>query len=97
MPTFAHPQGQDGVDVLCGLPAAVGRRPGRAVARTAEGDDGHPVLGFDPAADRVVLTGDPDVGRERRRSGPEQGFRRLDGGGPERRQSAEGSARRPVT
>ncbi|MFD8082453.1 hypothetical protein ACFV4F_12250 [Kitasatospora sp. NPDC059722] len=53
-------QGQHGVDVLCGLLATVGRRLGRPVAMTAEGDYGHPVLGFDPAVDRVVLMADPN-------------------------------------
>ncbi|MFF2193925.1 hypothetical protein [Streptomyces sp. NPDC058157] len=48
-------QGQGGVDVLCGFLAAVGRRLGKQVVMTAEGDCGKPVLGFDPAADRVVL------------------------------------------
>ncbi|MFD4911465.1 hypothetical protein [Kitasatospora purpeofusca] len=52
-------QGQHGVDVLCGLLAAVGRRLGKPVVMTAEGDYGHPVLGFDPDADRVVLMADP--------------------------------------
>ncbi|WP_033352575.1 hypothetical protein [Kitasatospora aureofaciens] len=53
-------QGQHGVDVLCGLLAAVGRRLGRLVVMTAEGDYGHPVLGFDPSADSVVLMADPN-------------------------------------
>ncbi|MFF4349054.1 hypothetical protein [Streptomyces sp. NPDC001530] len=52
-------QGQAGVDVLCGFLAAVGRRLGKPVAMTAEGDYGNRVLGFDPAADRVVLMTDP--------------------------------------
>ncbi|WP_404870740.1 hypothetical protein ACI1MP_00065 [Kitasatospora griseola] len=47
-------QDQAGVDILCGFLAAVGRRLGKQVVMTAEGDYGHPVLGFDPAADRVV-------------------------------------------
>ncbi|MFE0457804.1 hypothetical protein ACFW1A_00920 [Kitasatospora sp. NPDC058965] len=53
-------QGQHGVEVLCGLLAAVGRRLGMQVVMTAEGDYGHPVLGFDPAVDGVVLMADPN-------------------------------------
>ncbi|MEU9161365.1 hypothetical protein AB0D29_13985 [Streptomyces sp. NPDC048424] len=52
-------QGQGGVDVLCGFLVAIGRRLGKPVLMTAEGDWGNPVLGFDPAADRVVLMADP--------------------------------------
>ena len=50
-------QGQNGVDVLCGFLSVVGRRLGKAVMMTAEGDYGHPALGFDPAVDGVVLIG----------------------------------------
>ncbi|GHG74537.1 hypothetical protein [Streptomyces griseocarneus] len=52
-------QGQEGVDVLCGLLGTIGRRLGRPVLMTGEGDYGNPVLGFDPGADRVVLLADP--------------------------------------
>jgi hypothetical protein len=52
-------QGQGGVDVLCGFLGAIGRRLGKAVRMTGEGDWGNPVLGFEPAADRVVLLADP--------------------------------------
>ena len=52
-------QGQGGVDVLCGFLGAIGRRLGKPVRMTGEGDWGNPVLGFDPAADRVVLLADP--------------------------------------
>ena len=52
-------QDQKGVDVLCRFLAAVGRRLGKPVVMTAEGGDGNPVLGFDPAAGRVVLMADP--------------------------------------
>ena len=38
---------------------AIGRRLGKPVLMTPEGDSGYPVLGFDPAADRVVLLADP--------------------------------------
>lgn len=51
-------QGQVGVDILCGFLSAIGRRLGKPVAMTAEGDDANPVLGFTPAADRVVLLAD---------------------------------------
>ncbi len=56
-------QGQDGVDTLCGLLGAIGRRLGKPVVMTGEGDYGNPVLGFDPAADRVVLLADPQRSR----------------------------------
>ncbi|MGW2307707.1 hypothetical protein [Actinomadura luteofluorescens] len=52
-------QGQEGVDVLCRLLTAMGRRLRKPVVMTAEGDYGGPVLGFDPAAGRVVLRADP--------------------------------------
>ena len=52
-------QGQEGVDVLCDLLSTIGRTLDKQVLMGAEGDDGHPVLGFDPAADRVVLLADP--------------------------------------
>jgi hypothetical protein len=54
-------QGQEGVDVLCRLLTAVGRRLRKPVVMTAEGDYGSPVLGFDPAVDRVVLITDPQL------------------------------------
>ena len=52
-------RGQAGVDVLCGFLRTIGRRLGKPVAMTAEGDYGNPVLGFDPVIDRVVLLADP--------------------------------------
>ncbi|WP_454196137.1 hypothetical protein [Nocardia sp. Marseille-Q1738] len=52
-------QDQAGVDTLCSFLCAIGRRLGKPVSMTAEGDYGNPVLGFDPAADRVVLLTDP--------------------------------------
>ncbi|GAA1023601.1 hypothetical protein Aple_077190 [Acrocarpospora pleiomorpha] len=52
-------QGQAGVDVLCSFLGVIGRQLGKPVAMTAEGDSGNPVLGFDPAVDRVVLLVDP--------------------------------------
>ncbi|MFD8077794.1 hypothetical protein ACFV3E_34660 [Streptomyces sp. NPDC059718] len=56
-------QSQRGVDVLCAFLRAVGRRLGKPVLMSAEGDDGNPVLGFDPEAGRVVLLADPHSGR----------------------------------
>jgi hypothetical protein len=52
-------QGQEGVDILCRFLTAVGRRLGKPVVMTAEGDYKNPVLGFDPAVDRVVLMAAP--------------------------------------
>ncbi|MFF2084694.1 hypothetical protein ACFVVM_13010 [Nocardia sp. NPDC058176] len=52
-------QGQAGVDILCGFMRTVGRRLGKPVLMSAEGQYGYPLLGFDPAADRVVLLADP--------------------------------------
>ncbi|MFE3456734.1 hypothetical protein ACFXKD_04255 [Nocardiopsis aegyptia] len=52
-------QGQDGVDLLCGFFGAIGRRLGKPVLMDPEGDHGHPVLGFDVHADRVVRLVDP--------------------------------------
>ncbi|MFD3592500.1 hypothetical protein ACFWU5_07200 [Nocardia sp. NPDC058640] len=55
-------QGQEGVDTLCGLLCALGRLLGKPVFLCAEGrQHGYPVLGFDPAADRVVLLADPEL------------------------------------
>ncbi|MGW1154750.1 hypothetical protein ACWD45_26120 [Streptomyces rubiginosohelvolus] len=54
-------QGQDRLDVFCGFLREIGRRLGKPVLMDAEGDDGHPVLGFDVEADRVVLLADPQV------------------------------------
>lgn len=56
-------RGQAGVDVLCAFLRAVGRRLGKPVLMSAEGDAGHPVLGFDPEAGRVVLLADPHSDR----------------------------------
>ncbi|MET7740890.1 hypothetical protein [Streptomyces sp. NPDC005385] len=52
-------QGQAGVDILCEFLGAIGRRLGKPVLMTGEGDFDNPVLGFDPVADRVVLLADP--------------------------------------
>ncbi|MFI8972428.1 hypothetical protein ACIGO9_06035 [Nocardia asteroides] len=57
-------QGQAGVDTLCDFVSALGRRLRKPVLMAAEGQYGYPLLGFDPAADRVVLLADPiDPGR----------------------------------
>ena len=53
-------QGQQGVDVLCEFMCAIGRALGKAVFMDAEGDRNHPVLGFKPDLDRVVLLADPE-------------------------------------
>jgi hypothetical protein len=52
-------QGQGGVDILCAFLTMIGRWLGKAVSMTPEGDWGHPVLGFDPQTDSVVLLADP--------------------------------------
>ncbi len=52
-------QGQSGVDTLCDFVCAIGRRLGKPVFMSAEGQYGYPLLGFAPAADRVVLLADP--------------------------------------
>ncbi|WP_437023829.1 hypothetical protein [Streptomyces sp. enrichment culture] len=54
-------QGQDRLDVFCGFLREVGRWLGKPVLMDPEGDYGHPVLGFDVEADRVVLLADPQV------------------------------------
>ncbi|MEU8780423.1 hypothetical protein [Streptomyces sp. NPDC048637] len=52
-------QGQERLDVFCGFLREIGRRLGKPVLMHPEGDDGHPVLGFDVEADRVVLLAEP--------------------------------------
>ncbi|WP_030023098.1 hypothetical protein [Streptomyces monomycini] len=54
-------QGQDRLDVFCGFLREIGRRLRKPVLMDPEGDCGRPVLGFDVAADRVVLLADPQV------------------------------------
>lgn len=51
--------GQAGVDLLCDLLGMIGRMLGKRVLMCAEGDHENPVLGFDPAADRVVRLAEP--------------------------------------
>lgn len=52
-------QGQERLDVFCGLLTAIGRRLGKPVRMDPERDHGHPVLGYDNAADRVVILAEP--------------------------------------
>ncbi|MFD8261601.1 hypothetical protein ACFV19_22295 [Streptomyces griseoluteus] len=54
-------QGQERLDVFCDFLREVGRRLGKPVLMDPEGDYGHPVLGFDIEADRVVLLAEPLV------------------------------------
>ncbi|KFF97842.1 hypothetical protein PV367_12530 [Streptomyces europaeiscabiei] len=56
-------QGQERLDVLCGLLRAIGRRLGKPVVMTPEGDrdQSRPVLGFDVESDRVVLLAEPQI------------------------------------
>ncbi|MFF9476923.1 hypothetical protein ACF1E9_30445 [Streptomyces roseolus] len=54
-------QGQERLDVFCDFLREIGRRLGKPVLMDPEGDGGHPVLGFDVKADRVVLLADPQV------------------------------------
>lgn len=56
-------QGQERLDVFCGVLREIGRRLGKQVLMDPEGDYGHPVLGFDVEADRVVLLADPQIRR----------------------------------
>ncbi|WP_199827290.1 hypothetical protein [Streptomyces xylophagus] len=55
-------QGQDRLDVFCAFLRAIGRRLAKPVLMDPEGDYGHPVLGFDVEADRVVLLAEPPAG-----------------------------------
>ncbi|MFF4324859.1 hypothetical protein [Streptomyces sp. NPDC001568] len=52
-------QGQERLDAFCGFLRELGRRLGKPVLMDPEGDHGHPVLGFDPPSDRVVLLAEP--------------------------------------
>ncbi|MEV4291216.1 hypothetical protein AB0K40_37400 [Nonomuraea bangladeshensis] len=53
-------QGQERLDVLMDVFRLIGRRLGKSVLLSAEGDLGHPYLGFDVDADRTVLLVDPN-------------------------------------
>jgi hypothetical protein len=52
-------QGQQRLDLLCAFFATIGRRLGKPVLMAPEGDGEHPVLGYRPEADCVVLLADP--------------------------------------
>ncbi|GAA3387802.1 hypothetical protein [Streptomyces roseoviridis] len=54
-------QGQERLDVFCDFLREIGRRLGRPVLMDPEGDGGHPVIGFDVEADRVVVLADLQV------------------------------------
>ncbi|WP_167519091.1 hypothetical protein [Streptomyces chryseus] len=54
-------QGQEPLDVFCGFLREIGRCVGKPVLMDPESDYGHPVLGFDVKADRVVLLAEPLV------------------------------------
>ncbi|MFE3060854.1 hypothetical protein [Nocardia sp. NPDC059236] len=57
-------QGQVGVDTLCDFLCTIGRRLGKPVSMCSEfstTSTRFPVLGFDPAVDRVVLLADPKL------------------------------------
>ncbi|MGW5689180.1 hypothetical protein [Nonomuraea sp. NPDC003754] len=52
-------QGQERLDVLLEFFTLIGRRLGKSVLLTPEGDHGRPMLGYDVEADQVVLLVDP--------------------------------------
>ncbi|MBB4913650.1 hypothetical protein [Streptosporangium saharense] len=54
-------QGQERLDILCEFITAIGRKLGKPVMMSPEGDreQDHPVLGFDVEADRMVLLARP--------------------------------------
>ncbi|MER5756816.1 hypothetical protein [Streptomyces sp. NPDC002088] len=54
-------QGQERLDVFCDFLREIGRRLGKPVLMDPDSDYGHPVLGFDIEADRVVLLAEPLV------------------------------------
>ncbi len=54
-------QGQERLELFCGFLRDIGRRLGKPVLMHPEGAHGHPVLGFDLEADRVVLLAEPLV------------------------------------
>lgn len=54
-------QGQERLELFCGFLREIGRRLGKPVLMHPEGAHGHPVLGFDVEADRVVLLAEPLV------------------------------------
>jgi hypothetical protein len=62
-------QGQQRLDIFCAFLGAIGRRLGKPVLMTSGGDYEHPVLGFRPELDRVVLPADPRLVEIARRPG----------------------------
>ncbi|MFI7697313.1 hypothetical protein ACIBQ6_50185 [Nonomuraea sp. NPDC049655] len=52
-------QGQERLDVLVVVLRLIGQRLGKAVLMSPEGSPGHPDLGFDVEAGRVVLMAEP--------------------------------------
>ncbi|MFI6908111.1 hypothetical protein ACIBKY_43095 [Nonomuraea sp. NPDC050394] len=52
-------QGQERLDLLVDVFRLIGRRVGKSVWMSAEGSPGHPDIGFDVEADRVVLMVEP--------------------------------------
>ncbi|MFG1805020.1 hypothetical protein [Streptomyces sp. NPDC049040] len=52
-------QGPGRLDVFCGFVGDIGRHLGKPVLMDPEGDPGHPVLGFDVEAQRVVVFAEP--------------------------------------
>ncbi|MEV7523522.1 hypothetical protein [Streptomyces sp. NPDC091371] len=54
-------QGQERLDDFCGFLRRIGQQLGKPVLMDSEGGNGHPVLGFDTEADRVVLLETPPV------------------------------------
>ena len=55
-------QGQERLDVLCGLMRAVGRRLGKPVLLSPEGFETRPVIGYLVAVGRVVVLPDAQAG-----------------------------------
>ncbi|MEU1720357.1 hypothetical protein [Nonomuraea sp. NPDC005692] len=56
-------QGQERLDVLANFFCLIGRSLGKSVSMGPEGSPGHPDLGFDVDADRVMLMVDPNSRR----------------------------------
>jgi hypothetical protein len=52
-------QGQERLDVFCQFLTAIGRTLRKPVLMSPESDVEHPVLGFDPTADRVIRLAEP--------------------------------------
>lgn len=52
-------QGQERLDLFCSFLRDIGRRLGKPALMDPDGDYGHPVLGFDVEAERVVRLAEP--------------------------------------